>query len=269
MLHPRLVQVRRSGSRSLHSALLGGCVLLQFVVCLPSRADVPEFRTDRPDFTETSFVVGPRVLQFESGFTWTDEADRSARTLNLSEFLLRYGVGPCTELRVGLPDFIHSTGGGRRSSLLGDTYLGAKQQLLPSNGRYGLSLIPAISVPTGSGDASSGAVDPELVITWSVDLTDRWSLGGILGNAWVHQQGGRRHHFFPTVALGTSLTDRIGTFVEWAATFEAGGPESHLFHHGYTYALSPSSQLDLHLGVGLSSTAPDFFVGMGYSARYW
>ena len=47
--------------------------------------------TDRPDITESSIVVPPGTLQGENGVTWT--GDHGRRTLDLSESLLRLGVG--------------------------------------------------------------------------------------------------------------------------------------------------------------------------------
>ena len=41
-----------------------------------------------------------------------------------------------------------------------------------------------------------------------------------------------------------------------------------MLHHGYTYAITPTSQADVHLGFGLSPAAPDFFLGGGYSIRF-
>lgn len=241
--------------------------LLAFSAPAFCQEEEPELLTDRPDFTETSFVVPPRSLQLESGFTWTDEPGKGGHTLNLPELLLRYGVGPKTELRFGAPDFVRSGRSGSRNNLFGDTYLGIKHQLIESGKGYGLALIPAVTIPTGSGDASSGGIDPELFLAWSKDLNERWSIAGLLGAAYPREGFGRTFHFIPTVSLGYSVSDRIGTFFEWAADF-APGRDSHLLHHGYTYALSPRSQVDIHFGFGVTRVAPDFFIGAGYAIRF-
>ena len=228
----------------------------------------PEILTDRPDFTETSFVVPRGSLQLESGFTYTDEADGGGHTLNLPELLLRYGIGPRTELRLGVPDFLHTRAAGVRHGSFGDTYFGFKQQLAAEGAPFGFAVIPAIMIPTGSGGSSSGAIDPEVVFTWSRDLSERWSIGGIVGFAYPREGGGRTLHIVPTVSLGYSLTSRIGTFLEWAADLPAPGRDAHLLHHGYTYALSPTSQVDIHFGFGITRAAPDFFIGGGYAVRF-
>ena len=72
----------------------------------------------------------------------------------------------------------------------------------------------------------------------------------------------------PTVSFSYALGQRIGTFFEWAADFPSPGGDGHVFHHGYTYALTNRSQVDLHFGFGLTRTAPDFFIGAGYATRF-
>jgi hypothetical protein len=225
----------------------------------------PELLTDRPDFTETSVVVPLRSLQVESGFTYSDDPD-GTHTWSGPELLLRYGIGPRTELRLGLPDYIRVRGG-TRVGAFGDTYLGFKQQLARPGARMAWALIPAVTLPTGGSRVTSDRVDPEIVLTWARDLSETWSVGGIVGYARPTEDGERNPVVFPTVSFGRSLSDRWGTFFEWAAEFPERGGDVHLFHHGYTYALRSNVQLDVHLGFGLSDAAPDFFIGAGFAFR--
>jgi len=39
-------------------------------------------------------------------------------------------------------------------------------------------------------------------------------------------------------------------------------------HFGTAYKPTPHQQLDLHVGLGLSSAAVDHFIGVGYSFRW-
>jgi hypothetical protein len=226
----------------------------------------PELLTDRPDFTETAVVVPLRSLQVEIGLTYANSGD-GARVFNAPELLLRYGVARRTEIRLGLPDYVTVRGGGPRISQFGDTYLGIKQQLAPPGAALSLALIPAVTLPTGGRQLTSDRVDPEIALAWSRDLSQTWSVGGILGYARPTEEGRGRDLFFPTVAFGRAIAPRWGTFFEWAAEFPEGEGDVHLLHHGYTYALAADRQLDLHFGVGLTRAAPDFFIGAGYVFR--
>ena len=71
-----------------------------------------------------------------------------------------------------------------------------------------------------------------------------------------------------TFLIDRQLTKPWDAFVEYAGDFpERGGPR-HLLHFGTAFKPTPRQQLDLHLGVGLSSTAVDHFIGVGYSFRF-
>jgi hypothetical protein len=48
---------------------------------------------------------------------------------------------------------------------------------------------------------------------------------------------------------------------------EQGGPR-HLLHFGSAWKLTPNQQVDVHIGVGLSTAAVDHLVGVGYSFRF-
>jgi outer membrane putative beta-barrel porin/alpha-amylase len=242
----------------------------------PVYGEEAELLTDRPDFTETSFVVRPGRVQIEGGLTvqweprsWRQDSlatlriTRYGTTSTLPEALMRVGLLPRLELRLGFPDLVRvpDLEGGNQIQQ-GDSYLGAKIQLGPDGAPFGFAVIPAVSLPTGGDLVTSDSVDPEIVLTWSRDLGEVWSLGGIVG----HARSDDGATTFPTVSLARSLGERTGTFLEWAAEL-VDGEDSHLIHHGYTFALGPNAQLDLHGGGGLTDSAPDFFIGAGFAFR--
>ncbi|HYM82198.1 MAG TPA: transporter [Candidatus Limnocylindria bacterium] len=232
------------------------------VMAIEVRAD-EELLTDRPDFTETSVVVAPRSFQLEGGLTFESAVD--VETLSGAELLLRAGLMKRLELRLGAPDLVHTRVSGASDTGLGEAYVGLKLQLGTSGAPNGLALIPAVTFPTDP-DASGGTA-PELVLTWAHDLPNEWAVGGIVGYAWLEQADRGPDVSFPTVSFARGFAERWGTFFEWAAEFPDGGDASHLAHHGYTYGLGANGQLDVHLGIGLTDTAPDFFLGIGFALR--
>jgi len=225
-----------------------------------------ELLTDRPDFTETSVVVAPGRLQIEGGFTYEEGEGYVARTA--PELLARIGVLPRAELRLGFDQAWVSPAGSFDDAAT--FYVGSKIQFGPAGASWGLAAIPAIvftSVDAGIDDVS-GDTSFELILAWSRDLDERWSLGGIVGPVWSDLDGEGDDVVVATVALGTGLGDKIGAFLEWAAELPQDGAEgTHLAHHGYTYALGERAQLDVHGAVGLTDASPDWFLGVGFAFK--
>lgn len=132
-----------------------------------------------PDRPDPSGVVIPKgSLQFENGVAWT--IANGTRTLNAPESLLRFGLGSKTGLRLGLPDYFLGLGRHELASGFADVLIGMKQQIISHEGGFNLSIIPALSVPTGAESRSSHSVDPELQVPFSVELKNKWLLGTVL-----------------------------------------------------------------------------------------
>jgi len=233
--------------------------------------------TDRPDFTETTEAVARGVVQAEAGFTHVSVTNGVDAT-GLPELLLRIGLAERVELRLGAPDAIWTRLGGTEATALGadendtqfsrgDASVGFKVELAPVGFPIGLAAIPILGLATQ--DTEDKDPVPELLIAWSRDLPRGWSLGGIVGHAWAQgQRPGEDNVLFPTVALAAPLSESVGVFVEWFAEFADGAEASHSLHHGYTLGFGPDLQIDVHGGVGLSKSAPDYFVGAGVALRH-
>jgi hypothetical protein len=216
--------------------------------------------TDRPAVTDSSVVVPAGILQAENGFAET--VSQGQRNFDGPETLLRFGVASKTELRVTAPDYFCQVG---RSFGFGDFAIGMKQQLGPTPGGFDVSVVLSLSLPTGASAISSHGYDPSVQLPWSRALSSNWTAAGMLSVYWATEQGRRNVTGETTFLIDRQLTKRWDTFVEYAGDFaEQGGPR-HLVHFGTAYKPTPHHQLDLHVGLGLSSAAVDHFIGVGYS----
>ena len=124
----------------------------------PSSTAIPEIVTDRPDVTESGVVVPKGSLQVENGITWT--SGHGANTTDLSETLMRFGVSARTEIRIVAPNYLGGLSSPGTASGFGDLALGMKQQLGPLPGGFDLSVIAAVSLPTGADRVSSHGFGP-------------------------------------------------------------------------------------------------------------
>jgi hypothetical protein len=210
-------------------------------------------------------VVPPGSLQAENGFAET--ASQGQRTVDGPETLLRFGVASKTELRLTAPDYFGQvTTGSATGSGFGDVAIGAKQQLGPASG-FDVSLVLTLSLPSGARDISSHGYDPSVQLPWSRALSPHWTVAGMLSMYWPTQQSRRNLTGEATFLIGREMTKRWNGFVEYAGDFSQQGGPRNLVHFGTTWKLTPRQQLDLHVGVGLSSAAVDHFIGFGYSLR--
>jgi hypothetical protein len=220
--------------------------------------------TDRPAVTNSSVVLPAGNLQVENGFLETGSQGRSV--VDGSETLVRFGVGTRTELRFTAPDYYHNLNTGQGSGF-GDLAVGAKEQLVSTPGGFDVSAIVFLSFPTGAFPLSSGGYDPGLQLPWSRSLSASLSVAGMFSAYWPTQGHTRNLFGESTILLDRQLTGPWDAFVEYAGDFGALGGPRHLLHFGTALKLTRRHQLDLHVGLGLSSAAVDHLVGIGYSFR--
>lgn len=229
--------------------------------------------TDRPDFTESSSVVGGGVLQLESGLSFADFSGGNELT-TVGEVLVRWGVSERLEARLLLPTYARENGPDGDLTGFVDTAVGCKVQISEGEGRGLLggmetSVIASTTVPTGSGDFSGSSWQPLAVFAAGWDLSSRTGLGVNLGVGRPADDGRRYTTAWISTALGVSLTEPLSVFIELIAfnREEARGPETATFQTGAVYLLSPDLQLDLRAARRLTESGPDVLVGAGISLR--
>jgi hypothetical protein len=222
--------------------------------------------TDRPEITEASTVVPCGSLQLENGFAETHQPGQGS--VDLPETWIRIGVPAKGEFRIGVPDYNTNTDTATGfSSGFGDLSLGYKQQLGPAHG-FDVSLIPSLSIPTGADRISSHGYDPSVQIPWSRALSKNWTAAGMFSVAWPTQLAGRNTTGQGSVYFDRQITAPLDAWAEYSGSFpERGGP-AHTINMGACFKLNPHQQIDVHWAIGLSSSAPDYSAGLGYSVRF-
>jgi hypothetical protein len=237
--------------------------------------------TDRPDFTESSTTVGKGRVQIEAGYTYFRDRENGVTTHAHSypEILTRIGLfRDWFELRIGqnfLSESIRPRTVGNGASGATDLYLGTKIALTEQKGIFPeMAIIFQTTVPTGSRTFTSNKTLPGISLLYSWELNDRFSLAGtFLGNKAVDDDGHGYTELANSISLGTSITEKIGNYVEYFAFYPHSGTASGLkpryfLNSGFTYLVNSNIQLDIRAGVGLNKAADDFFIGSGLAVRY-
>jgi hypothetical protein len=232
--------------------------------------------SDRPDFTESSTVVGLGVLQVESGYTYTFDRDGASRAIGHSypETLFRYGIlANWLEFRLG-QNVAESDVDGIKARGAEDLYLGCKIGLTPQVGwRPEMAIVPQMTVPTGSSSTTSGEVLAGLNWLYSWDLSERISTAGStqFNRALDETTNSSYTEWAQSWTIGYGLTEKLGGYTEYFGFFPSGADTArtqHYFNGGFTYSFSNDIQWDIRAGKGLNAAADDYFVGTGLVLRF-
>lgn len=274
------------GRRVSQSAFALSFLLSPLLVVVGSEAaaaqnDPGELITDRPDQTESTETVAPGFVQIELGSTYRREDGDGARieSISVPETLARIGIAERFELRVGWDGLIfaqlEAPGLDLDDEGSGDASLGFKVELRGgAGGGPAIALLAETSLPVGDDGFTSDEYDPSVRLSVAHDLSERLSLGWNVGAALATEDDGRGGETtlataFYTLALGISLSERTGAFIEVFGDLPIsapGGPANSL-DGGFTWLLRPNLQLDAAAGIGLSDAAEDFFAGLGVTVR--
>jgi len=235
--------------------------------------------TDRPDFVESSVVVGKGRVQVETSAAFERSSRDGVRERLVSTpTLLRFGITDTTEFRLETDGWLHgwSRGPGQAdasdASGMADTSVGVKWHL-----RDGKEGVPALAVllhadlPSGARRVGSSGVRPSLrgVAEW--DLPDDYSLGVMPGLAYERNDEGKRYTSgIFAVSLGKDFNPAWHGYVEFAAPQIARGRDGGSqmsFDFGATHLLSKQVQVDAGLALGLNRNTPDLAVSVGISFK--
>ena len=252
-------------------AVVSGIVVVSLVASV-ARAKDPLI-TDRPDFTESAFVVGRGTVQLEGGATYGDFGSESITTL--PELLVRWGITRSVELRFLTPTYAWIDADGVSNSGFLGTSLGAKIGLNEGDGdgfwgKTGAGLIVASTVPTGSSAVASSAWQPSVTLSLAWDLSTAVSLGTNLGWVRPEDDGRRFNTLYASVATSVAVGRVTSVFFEliWFDRERARGPDTSTFQTGLTYLINPVFQLDVRAARRLGSEGVDLLIGIGASARF-
>jgi hypothetical protein len=254
----------RGGQCASTALLLAAVTVAAYGQSQPPTED-PEIVTDRPDITESAIVVPKGSLQLENGLTWTSDHGQTA--LDLSETLIRLGISDRTELRIVVPNYFAGLTGPTSASGFGDVAVGMKQQLGPLPGDVDVSVIIALSLPTGADRISSHGLDPFIKIPWSKDLKEGWSIGGMESLFGYTEDRRRNLTGESTFYIEKQITQPWDAFAEYGGDFAQRGGSKEVAHFGTAYKITPKNQIDFHFGFGLSYATPGRFFAVGYSFR--
>jgi len=255
--------------------ILGGGLLLNHLAI----ADDDTIVTDRPDFVESSDVVGRGKFQIETSVSLerNDDSGMSTHTYT-TPTLVRIGLNDRWELRMETDGLVseRATANGISETSHGysDIALGLKWHFTDGDARThspSTAWLMHVDMNTGSSDFRGNGLRPSLRFVAEWELSDVVSCGVMPG---VIYDQNDRHRFVSGIlaaTCGKQFTSAVRGFVELAGqqlANKSDGGDVITADAGATWLLSKSVQLDASVQRGLTNDTPNWAVGVGFSMKF-
>lgn len=241
------------------------------------RPDEP-LETDRDSFTPAATVAGWGWTIFESSYSFINNSPR-ADTHSYPEALVRHGISPKLELRIGW----NFEAGGASNPISGyefgdeDFGVGRESRML-----FGLkyetsrqagwipqsSLLVETFTPT-SGEEKVQTVNFGEIVGWQFPNGWRWDSAIRYSTAAIDSK-----HFdqwAPSSVLRMPMGERWTGHVEYFGVFSQGREReyaTHFISFGPHYLLTPNLEIGVRVGYGLNDQSAKFFSNVGLGWRF-
>lgn len=237
------------------------CVFLLGCLLAQGQEQV-EFTADRPGASTGPSVVGHHVVQLEQGIQY--DGDGGAGTITFSNTLLRYGLFPRMELRLGGDGFLYRPEDavkGYKAAFSGLS-LGAKISCFEGRGAIpAVSVLADFSLPyTATKGFNVDHFAPSLYLLFENPVNDWFSIGYNVGAEWDGMLPAPTA--FAALCLGFSATENLGCFVESYNYFNKLG-NAYCMDFGLNWQVARKVQLDLAANMDLRNPAQCWAISCG------
>lgn len=243
-------------------------------------ADAPDqIVTDRPDFVESSNVVGKGRFQIETSVALDrNKVDGVRERTYSTPTLLRIGISDTLEARIETDGRMRAVtddpvSGRQAVNGYADVSLGVKWHMADAQGASpSMGVLAHVDLDSGSSAFRAAGKGGSLRLAAEWELSDDLALGVMPGIAWQRDDNGARYTSgILGIVLGKEWTDRLRTFIEYSAPQIARGRHGGsvtTFDIGAAYLLSDSVQIDTALSRGLNRNTPDWSWTAGLSIKF-
>lgn len=224
-----------------------------FIIMLSYSGFSQSIVTDRPDQTESALSVPVGSFQIETGMSlmYFSESGNSYRSFSGPSSLFRFGIIKGIELRVTNQfESLKNLDNEDDFSGMIDMMAGVKVELLNrENTNTKIALLSHLVIPTGSQDLTLNNYGTVNRLAFSHDLTDKLGLGYNIGYDYFSKGSGI---MVGTLALGYSVTDKLGLFVEGYGNYIDFEDTYLNYDAGFTYLIKNNLQFDFSFASGIN-----------------
>lgn len=247
---------------------------------LACAADEPDqIVTDRPDFVESSNVVGRGRFQIETSFAADRNKAGGVRERSYATpTLLRIGISDTLEARIETDGRMRSVvddpvAGRQAVNGYADVALGVKWHMADAEGaRPSMGLLAHVDLDSGSSAFRAPGKGGSLRLAAEWELSDDVGLGIMPGIAWQRDDSGARYTSgIFGIVVGKEWGERFRTFIEYSVPHIARGRHGGVVTTvdiGAAYLLTNTVQIDTALSRGLNRNTPDWSWTAGLSIKF-
>ncbi len=247
-------------------------VLVLFIHLNISFAQENPIQPDRPDQTESPYVIPHKSFQFEGGMFFEKNTQNGQTTTNFSypSVLLRYGLLSNLELRMEIENIKNTTDSGGISSSKNSVSfatIGAKFNVCEEDGLSpAVGFIINFTIPRlTTENLETDYIGTSINLAMQNSFTDELSAGFNLGAVWAGKTP--EPTFFYTLSLGYEISNRLSGFAEVFGFMPQKSVANHVFDFGLSFLAMNNLAFDASAGLGLTENSPNYFVNGGFAIR--
>jgi hypothetical protein len=226
-------------------------------------------QADRPDLTESAFLVPKGYFQMEHGLSIEDTDPGYVYAYPSS--LWKYGINDNFELRL-TTEYLHIDRAGDDLDVKGfspfslglKARLGEQRGVLPKTAFIGHLYFPTI----GNEAFDITYFAPTMRLAFYNAIGSMFSVSYNVGAEWTGESA--EPNFIYSLAAGLAISDRLSVYGEvYGSTPQREDDTMELrADAGLTYLLSNNFLLDFSAGQGITDNAPERYVAFGFSYRF-
>ena len=243
--------------------------LLLAAACATARPPAGTVATGRLGLAKAPGTVPAGRVQVEAGYSEARQDQRTRRTVG--ETLVRVGMGPRTEARIGFPSYLRTTSPAAPLEGLGDASVAVRHRFRDAAGwAPAVGITAGTTLPTGADRVGAGEPQPEatLAADWRVSpilrtivtASERSAVaaGDRFGQTTL--AAGGRVLFSPLVMGQVDYAHATST--------RAGAPDVDHLRAGVALRLTSRVQLDAWAGNARADGTNERLFGVGFAGRW-
>lgn len=240
-----------------------GC--FSFSTMIMNAQDAGTIQTDRPDQTESPYIVPKNFIQVETGILF-ESNQQNEYIIQHPNLLFKYGVHDRVELRFVSELATLSTENFIKTSI-NTLAIGLKTKITEENGIIPkTSLIIHFNIPYQFKKKNQiQYIFPDFRFLMQHQISEKLNLSYNIGIEWDIEH--QKPSYIYTLTMGYSIHDKIGCYIEAYGFFQNKEYPNFNIDGGFTYLVNPNIQLDISASKSLNKYYPGYYLSAGISIR--